>query len=1437
MRAHLTRPRPCSVNLIFLALVACVLDVGAHRAWSATISVSNTNDTGAGSLRQAILTANSSINVPDLINFTISGAGPHTISPATPLPTLTDPVTIDGYTQSGSSSNTLSAGDNAVLKIVVREKLLIDTTNCIVRGLAVRQIQLGAAPGATGGHLIEGCFVGLDADGTNTLGSTGAGVFIQSPGNRVGSPNPGARNVISGHGATGMEIFEAFATNNVVQGNYFGTDRNGTTAIPNTDRCVVVNMNASSNTIGGAVAGAGNLISGNLNRGITLDGANNVVQGNFIGTDVTGINPLGNARTGVEIGGPNNRVGGTNSGAGNVIAFNGVDGGGIFTTNGVDLKAGATGSTIFGNSIFDNLGLGIDVNADGLVTAGFPVLTSASNAISATIIRGTYTPNTTFRLELFTNPSPDPSGYGEGKNLLVSTNITTDAGGNFTINYPVALQPGLYLAATANGASEFSQDRIVTAAGGPNSWTNSVSGKWEVPSNWSLGAAPYIGHSLILVTNGGTKTVTCDSTTAGSFPTTLTISNLLVSAPAGGTNTVLLSQGTTTPLTILSNLTLNSGGALTIQNSALRHNGPSGTGLRFDGNATLAGGTLIATNNSVQTYIGNNSRGSLTVSAGTLSANYVVVGGSSGSDGSWNISGGTNVISGGAFDMADSLTATGTVSVTGGRLEVPNAYVGLFGNGRLFVSNGVVACAGTVLIGSQPGSQGTFIAAGGSSTFGGMQIRESTSAAGSMLVTSPATVRVDGNVDNSGSITVAGGDFSVGSDVTSEVAGNSILVSGGRFAATNGSSFLTSVTVSNGTFLARDVFLGNQKTGVFGVAGGVVALPGSFNGFNVGGNGGTGTLWQAGGQLLLTNTDLNVGGLFSPATGLLTISNGVTSALKMYVGGQGGGTGAVTVAGGTLITSNAFLGYDPALSSNIAYVTGTGSVWSNVGDMFLGYSGPGNRLVVSNGGFVRSLNAEVGHSSSSTSNVAILSGTNATWLIVSTFYFGSASGGNRLFVTNGAHMQDDNVLMGYFGGTNEAVVAGPGSTWTNTSGIYVGRFRGGNRLVLTNGGFIFSRGMYMGVDPSATNNRVLVDGGTILVTNFNGAGEMDLQRGTNTFNAGLIDVVQLWLRNSLAYFEFNGGTLRAGGTTNGNGRVFTVGNGTSTATFQMLGGTHVFSNNLAIARNGFLTGNGTVIGGVTNSGALAPGTSAGLINIVGPLVLSNSSDLRFEVGGYTPGTQHDSLSVTGSVTLGGKLSVTLIDGFQSVMTNGASFTLLRATNNLAGAFTNVASGGTLITTDGYARFTVQYAGANTVTLTGLAMVDTDNDGLPDWWEDQFGLNKNSSADANLDLDGDGASNLAEFRAGTQPNNANSVFRITSIQREANDVRISWSTVGGKSYRVQTNSISTGQGITTNFGDFSSLITVPGTNESTTNILHTGAATTQPGGYYRVRLEP
>jgi hypothetical protein len=1206
------------------AVIILCCAAATTRAWCATYVVTNTGDTGDGSLRQAILSANLSTNVPDDIRFTIPGTGPHSISPTTPLPALTDPVVIDGYSQPAASPNTLSNGDNAVLQIVLRESLVIDTTNSTVRGLAIRQIQVGATPGPKGSNVIEGCFVGLDATGTNSLASPGFGVFVQTPNNRVGGPNAAARNIISGHGAVGIELFETFATNNVVQGNFIGTDRTGTQAIGNTDRAVAVNMNASANIIGGEVAGAGNVISGNLDRGITLDGSGNLVQGNFIGVTVTG-QPLGNARTGVEIGGSRNTVGSARSGGGNVIAYNGLDGRGFFTTNGVDVKQGATFYGILGNSIFDNMGLGIDVNADGQITPGFPVLTLVSNTSTATLIQGTYMPNVGFVLQLFTNPTPDPSGYGEGKALLIRTNAATDGAGNFSINWP-PLPPGLFVTAIADDKTEFSQARMVTVAGGDNSWTNNGSGKWESGANWSLNVPPFLSHTVISITNAGTKTVNNDAATATGFPTTLTISNLVISAPAGATNTLRMAHGgTSTPLRILTSLNINSGGALAINDAALRFEGSVNNPFAIDGSLTLDGGLLTVTNTSVRLVVGNNGPGTLNVSNGTLMAYYPIVGANAGANGTWHIAGGTNIATT-TFDIADSLTATGTVKMTGGHLSVPSAYIGLFGNGQLIVSNGIFECASQGLVASQPGAQGTFIAAGGLSIFDSMLIGESSTATGAVLVTGSALVQVNGQFDNRGKVTVAGGLLNVLGHVESTDPGNELSVTGGQFVATNETSFLTRVTVSNGTFLARDVFLGNGQLGTLTVDGNsTVSLPGSFNGFTVGANGGTGIVSQAGGQILLTDTDLNIGGLFTPAVGQMTVSNGRTQARHVLVGGQGGGNGTMRIEGGTLSASN----------------------------------------------------LEV----------------NATSQL------------------------------------------------------------------------IFNRGILQTVSSTVANDAPLV-----------------------------------------------------------------VGDGSSTALYQLLGGTNSFPKGLRIASNAQLAGTGTIIGSVTNSGVIAPGTSAGRLDITGSLVLSNSSELRLELGGYAP-SQFDFISVSGGARLGGTLAVSLSNNFQSVMTNGATFTVLTAGNPVSGAFANVSSGGVLTTTDGYARFTVVYAGATTLQLTGLVIVDTDGDGLPDWWEDQFGLSKTNAADALLDLDSDGASNANEFRAGTRPNDPNSVFRIVAFQREGSNVRVTWATVGGKSYRVQTNSLLN------NFTDVSSSISVSGIGESTTNYLDNVGFTNVPARYYRIRLEP
>lgn len=159
----------------------------------------------------------------------------------------------------------------------------------------------------------------------------------------------------------------------------------------------------------------------------------------------------------------------------------------------------------------------------------------------------------------------------------------------------------------------------------------------------------------------------------------------------------------------------------------------------------------------------------------------------------------------------------------------------------------------------------------------------------------------------------------------------------------------------------------------------------------------------------------------------------------------------------------------------------------------------------------------------------------------------------------------------------------------------------------------------------------------------------------------------------------------------------------------------------------------------------------------------------------------------------------------------------------------------MTTTDGDGRFTVLYAGSKMLVITNLVILDSDSDGRPNWWEDEYGLNKNV-ADAGLDFDGDGAANIAEYHVGTQPNNNESAFRIVSLLRETNNTCITWTTVMGKSYRLQTNALFNGS-LSTNFFDANPPISAPTDSyESTTNFLHPdGFSTNLPARYYRVSL--
>jgi titin len=232
-------------------------------------------------------------------------------------------------------------------------------------------------PQATG-NLVQGNYIGTDANGSADLGNGTWGILVNNAtGNTIGGTASGERNLISGNGTYGIEIVASLASGNVVAGNYIGTDATGTLDLGNTISGVFVNA-APSNTIGGSASGARNVISGNDARGLVVNGNGNIVEGNYIGTDATGSADLGNTTDGVAVFGANNTIGGTGAGARNVISGN--------NSHGIEIAGGgASGNMMQGNYIGTDATGTLDLgnNTNGILISSAPSNTIGGTAAGA----------------------------------------------------------------------------------------------------------------------------------------------------------------------------------------------------------------------------------------------------------------------------------------------------------------------------------------------------------------------------------------------------------------------------------------------------------------------------------------------------------------------------------------------------------------------------------------------------------------------------------------------------------------------------------------------------------------------------------------------------------------------------------------------------------------------------------------------------------------------------------------------------------------------------------------------------------------------------------------------------------------------------------------------------------------------------------------------
>jgi CSLREA domain-containing protein len=296
-------------------------------------------------------------------------------------------------------------------------------------------------------HIVQGNFIGTDVSGLAAIANGGHGLDIIGAGTHaIGGTVAGAGNLISGNGLDGI-LFTNFtsikSSNTTVQGNLIGTNVTGLSALPNLVHGLELAA-ADGTQIGGTTSAARNIISGNGGDGVRFGSTNFTrLEGNYIGVDASSTGPLGNGVHGVLTGsGFGDIIGGTAAGAGNIIAFNAGDGIASPTNTIIDLG-------VLSNSIFSNGGLGLDRGNDG-VTAfnstrddNSPVVTSANTAPAGTTISGTlrnFANGITYTIQLFANPTCDSSGAGEGQMYIGQTTVAT-AGPNTSVPWSALVNP------------------------------------------------------------------------------------------------------------------------------------------------------------------------------------------------------------------------------------------------------------------------------------------------------------------------------------------------------------------------------------------------------------------------------------------------------------------------------------------------------------------------------------------------------------------------------------------------------------------------------------------------------------------------------------------------------------------------------------------------------------------------------------------------------------------------------------------------------------------------------------------------------------------------------------------------------------------------------------------------------------------------------------
>ena len=415
-------------KLFAAAALAFCLTPGAG---AATFTVTNGNDTGPGSLRQAILDANATVDA-DMIAFAMPAGT--TISIGSALPIITQPVTVDGTTQ----------GPGRVVIVGYGRCFIIDAADTTIRGFHLLGHDTAIeVRGTWTGRKIAGNLIGHEGTAKLSMGIYFPASYGAPLGHTViGGTTSADRNVIYGYE---YGVWSFGGTGVVIQGNYIGVAENGVTPVGN--RTGIYSEELA--LIGGTAPGAGNVIAGN-EIGVDLwIGPDYIsVLGNLIGVAADGVTPAPN---GIGIRAVSvSRIGGLASGEGNVIAYNtvsGIDMTHIATSNlSNSVHHNKTAIRRLDNWVVQRAPLNDAGDADRYTNR--PVIAGVTASAGGTVIRGRLhgTAGTAYTLQFFANQD----AASQGKTLLGTTTVTPGADHEAQFETTVAAATGCCITATAS---------------------------------------------------------------------------------------------------------------------------------------------------------------------------------------------------------------------------------------------------------------------------------------------------------------------------------------------------------------------------------------------------------------------------------------------------------------------------------------------------------------------------------------------------------------------------------------------------------------------------------------------------------------------------------------------------------------------------------------------------------------------------------------------------------------------------------------------------------------------------------------------------------------------------------------------------------------------------------------------------------------------------